>query len=187
MKWTGHATRWVVGALAFALAAAASAAPDFGMAPPDYLGKTPDGEEVRISDRRGKVVMVSFWASWCGYCRRQFPMLDTFQTRVGRDRLEVILVNFKESARDYRAVRRDLKNSPVTWTHDADGAISDAYGVSAVPRLFVIDKHGELAYTQSGYSDDMLPELVDVVNELLAEPGPDVAAPAAQAVGAGGG
>lgn len=108
-------------------------------------------------------------------------MLDTFQTRVGRDRLEVILVNFKESARDYRAVRRDLKRSPVTWTHDADGVISDAYGVRAVPRLFVIDKSGELAYTQSGYSDEMLPELVDVVNELLAEPGPGDIAPVPEA------
>src|SRR5690606_29016589 len=161
-----------VAALMCVAAAGAQATPALGEAPPDYLGKTPDGEEVRISERRGKVVMVSFWASWCGYCRRQFPMLDTFQTRVGRDRLEVILVNFKESARDYRAVRRDLKRSPVTWTHDTDGVISDAYGVRAVPRLFVIDKSGELAYTQSGYSDEMLPELVDVVNELLAAPGP---------------
>ena len=126
-----------VAALMCVAAAGAQATPALGEAPPDYLGKTPDGEEVRISERRGKVVMVSFWASWCGYCRRQFPMLDTFQTRVGRDRLEVILVNFKESARDYRAVRRDLKRSPVTWTHDTDGVISDAYGVRAVPRLFV--------------------------------------------------
>jgi len=187
MQWTGRTARCVAGVLAFVLAAAASAAPEVGVAPPDYLGKTPDGEEVRISDRRGKVVMVSFWASWCGYCRRQFPMLDTFQTRVGRDRLEVILVNFKESARDYRAVRRDLKRSPVTWTHDADGVISDAYGVEAVPRLFVIDKHGELAFMQPGYSDEMLPQLVDVVNELLAEPGPDPAAAAAQAEVAGEG
>src|SRR5690606_1921532 len=129
-----------------------------------YLGKTPDGEEVRISDRRGKVLMVSFWASWCGFCRRQFPVLDTFQRKVGQDRLEVILVNFKESARDYRAVRRDLRQSPVTWTHDGDGAISDAFGVRAVPRLFLIDKHGELAMVQAGYSDDFLPGLVDAVN-----------------------
>ena len=170
-----------VAALMCVAAAGAQATPALGEAPPDYLGKTPDGEEVRISERRGKVVMVSFWASWCGYCRRQFPMLDTFQTRVGRDRLEVILVNFKESARDYRAVRRDLKRSPVTWTHDADGVISDAYDVRAVPRLFVIDKSGELAYTLSGYSDEMLPELVDVVNELLAEPGPGDTAPAPEA------
>ena len=173
---------WALAALAcVAVGVAAAVGPDVGEVPPDYLGRTPDGQEVRLSERRGKVVMVSFWASWCGYCRRQFPVLDTFQRKVGPDRLEVILVNFQESARDYRAVRRQLKGSPVTWTHDADGEISDLFGVKAVPRLFLIDKHGEVALLYSGWGGDELPELVDAVNELLAEPGPDevAAAPAA--------
>ena len=128
--------------------------------------------------------MVSFWASWCGFCRRQFPVLDTFQRTVDRDRLEVILVNSRESTRDYRAVRRELRRSPVTWTHDGDGAISDTWDVHAVPRLFVIDKHGELAYMQAGYSEQHLAELVEVVNGLLAEPGPDGPQPAPVEAGA---
>lgn len=52
-----------VAALMCVAAAGVQATPALGEAPPDYLGKTPDGEEVRISERRGKVVMVSFWAS----------------------------------------------------------------------------------------------------------------------------
>lgn len=175
---------WALAALVCVAAAVAVAAgPDVGEVPPDYLGRTPDGQEVRLSERRGKVVMVSFWASWCGYCRRLFPVLDTFQRKVGPDRLEVILVNFKESARDYRSVRRQLKDSPVTWTHDADGEISEQFGVKAVPRLFLIDKHGELALLLPGWGGDELPELVDAVNELLAEPGPEEVAAAPVAGG----
>jgi len=170
---------WLAAVVMCVAAAATHAAPEVGDAPPDYLGKTPDGEEVRISDRRGKVVLVSFWASWCGYCRQQFPVLDTFQRHVGRDRLEVIVVNFKEPLRDYRQVLRQARSSPVTWTHDRDGAISDAYGVNAVPRLFVIDKYGGLALTRAGYSEEQLPALIDTVNELLAESGPGDVAPAA--------
>lgn len=187
MGSNGRAAQWVVGVVAFALAAAAAAAPEVGEPPPDYLGKTPDGEEVRISDRRGKVVLVSFWASWCGYCRKQFPVLDTFQRSVDRDRLEVIVVNFQEPVRDYRRVLRQARSSPVTWTHDADGAISDAYGVNAVPRLFVIDKYGEVALARAGYSEEQLPALIDAINELLAESGPDDASPAplSEAAGAG--
>lgn len=172
MHVRGRTARWPVAMMAIVFAAATAAAPRVGEAPPDYLGSTPDGRQVRISELRGKVVMVSFWASWCGYCRRQFPVLDGFQRRVGRDDLEVVVVNFKEPARDYRQVVRQLRKSVVTWTHDADGAISDAYGVNAVPRLFVIDRWGDLALVRGGYSQEQLPALVEAVNGLLAESGP---------------
>ena len=88
---------------------------------------------------------VSFWASWCGYCRRQFALLDHLQGAAGAERLRVVVVNFKEPASDYRRVRRALRTSPVTWTHDRDGALSDAFGVESVPYLFVFDKAGNLA------------------------------------------
>jgi thiol-disulfide isomerase/thioredoxin len=123
---------WPGLALALALAATAYAAPAIGDHPPDLLGKTPKGEEVRISERRGKVVVVSFWASWCGYCRKQLPVLETLQQAAGRERMEVVVVNFKESPQTYRALVRDLRKLTVTLTHDRDGAISDAYGVNAV-------------------------------------------------------
>ncbi|MGY0634710.1 TlpA family protein disulfide reductase [Luteimonas sp. A478] len=170
---------WALAVLLCVVAAAAYAAPEVGTVPPDYLGKTPGGEEVRISERRGKVVLVSFWASWCGYCRKQFPMLDTFQRSVDRDRLEVIVVNYKEPVRDFRRAVRQARSSPVTWTHDYDGSISEAFGVNAVPRLFVIDKYGELALTRAGYSEERLPALIDAINELLAEKGPQDPSPTA--------
>jgi len=148
----------------------AQASPAVGDVPPDSLGTTPKGKEVRISDRRGKVVVVAFWASWCGYCRKQLPVLEAIQTAAGRDRLEVVLVNFKEPPQTYREIVRKLRGASLTLTHDRNGSISDAYTVDAVPRLFVIDKAGRLAWMHAGYSEASLPKIGAALDRLLAEP-----------------
>lgn len=166
---------WRAGALLASclLAGLAQAAPEVGKpSPVDLLGKTPDGEEVRISAHRGKAMVVSFWASWCGYCRKQFPLLDNVQVQAGRDELRVVVVNFKEPTADYRAVRRALRESSVTWTHDRDGALSDAFGVEAVPHMFIFDRNGNLAAIRNGYSEEGAVRTIEILNEVLAQPAP---------------
>ncbi|MHC9084308.1 TlpA family protein disulfide reductase [Luteimonas sp. RIT-PG2_3] len=170
--------------LLFAIAGMAHAEPEIGDAPPDLLGTSSQGEEVRVSALRGNVVIVSFWASWCGYCRKLLPVLENFQQQVGRHSLDVVVVNFQEPLRTYRALRRGFKDLSVTLTHDADGAISDAYGVTAVPVVYIIDRAGELAYVHRGYSEASLPRLIEVVNEMLAEPRPPAATGAVSLPGA---
>lgn len=156
------------------------AAPVVGEPPPvDLIGTTPEGEQIRISEHRGKVMVVSFWASWCGYCRRQFALLDHLQGAAGAERLRVVVVNFKEPASDYRRVRRALRTSPVTWTHDRDGALSDAFGVESVPYLFVFDKAGNLAGRRNGYSDASAADTIELINALMRDPDPAVAVPGA--------
>lgn len=174
--------------IAFALVATAGpvhAAPAVGEAPPDWLGKTPKGEEIRISERRGKVVLVSFWASWCGFCKQQLPVLEALQQAAGRERMEVVVVNFQEPPRTYRDIVRKLRGLTVTLTHDRDGAISEAYGVTSVPRLFMVDKAGRLGWTYSGHSEAAIPKIEAAANRLLAEPWPlEEIAPVAAAAAA---
>ncbi len=153
-------------------AGSAHAAPAVGEAPPDWLGKTPRGEDVRISERRGKVVVVSFWALWCGYCRRQLPILEALQQAAGRERLEVVVINYKEPPRAWREIVPKLKGLTVTMTHDRDGAISEAYAVNAVPRLFMLDKAGRLAWTYNGHFDSSIHKIEAAANRLLSEPWP---------------
>lgn len=141
-----------------------------GPAPADLLGTTPEGEAIRISEHRGKVVVVSFWASWCGYCRKQFPFLDHLQTTVGSDDLRVVVVNFQEPAHEYRSIRRTLRKSSVTWTHDRDGALSDAFGVSSVPNMFIFDRDGNLAGIRRGYSDEGVETTARIITEALLRP-----------------
>lgn len=163
-----NVVRWLA-ACVLLLGGAVQAAPKVGEVPPDLLGKTTQGEEVRLSDRRGKVVMVGFWASWCPYCRKQFPMLESFQRQAGKEQLDVVVVNFQEPPATFRQLVRKLKDIPVTWAHDRNGDISEAYGVRSVPYLFVVDKRGNLAHVARGYSEDSAAALAEVVNRLMAE------------------
>lgn len=160
--------RWWLAALALMAAGMAQATPGVGQVAPDWLGKTPQGEDVRISDRRGKVVVVSFWASWCGFCRSQLPVLEALQQAVGREHLEVVVVNYQEPPRTYRELVRKFRGLTVTLTHDRDGAISQAYGVTAVPRIVMVDKAGRVGWTHSGHSEAAIPKIEAAVNRLLA-------------------
>lgn len=164
--------QWAAGLL-LCVAGLAQAAPVIGEpSPVDLVGTTPDGEQIRISEHRGKVVVVSFWASWCGFCRRQFPLLDHLQKEAGREQLRVVVVNYQEPASDYRRVRRSLRKATVTWTHDADGALSDVFGVRSVPYMLIFDKAGELAAVRRGYSQEIAIGTIEIINKLMARPDP---------------
>lgn len=143
-----------------------------GDVPPDFVGVDPEGNEIRISDSRGKVVALVFWASWCGRCRAELPLLEKLQVGMGREHLHVIGVNFKESTRDYRRLRRALKYT-MTMTHDPDGVIGEAYNVNGIPHLVLIDRAGRIAYINVGFDSERTPpELVQQFNELLNEKPP---------------
>lgn len=151
--------------LAFAPAFAASPRP--GDVPPDELGPNRAGEPVTVSQNRGKVVIVTFWASWCGPCRRELPVLGKLQEVVGRDQLEVIAVNLKEPRSDFISVIRQNPKLKLTYVHDAKGEAAGRYGVESVPHMFVIDQEGSVAHVHRGYSADMLEGFVQEIMELL--------------------
>jgi len=115
-------------------------------------------------------MVVTFWASWCGYCRKELPMLAGLQDAAGKDRLEVVAVNFQDDRDVYRGLLRKLKDIQLTMTHDATGRIGDAYGVKGIPHLLVIGKNGKVAFKASGYGEESLQEILDAVNGELARP-----------------
>jgi thiol-disulfide isomerase/thioredoxin len=141
--------------------------PRSGDVPPDALGKDREGNEQTVSQHRGKVVIVTFWASWCGPCRRELPVLGQFQRAVGKDALEVIAINVKEPRRDYLGVIRANKDLGLTWVHDSSGATSARYGVNALPNMFIIDREGKVAHVHRGYSEESLPVFIRAISDLL--------------------
>jgi thiol-disulfide isomerase/thioredoxin len=141
-----------------------------GDVPPDSLGRTPNGDEVLVTDQRGKVVVVTFWASWCGYCRQELPVLAGLQEAAGKDRMTVVAINYKDDRKVYRALARALKDVQLTMTHDLNGTIGKAYGVESIPRLLMIDREGKVAYVSVGYGEHSLDRIVDAANKLLAQP-----------------
>ena len=139
-----------------------------GGAPPDDLGKSKDGK-VSVSQFHGRVVVVTFWASWCGPCRRELPVLDALK-QVAGDRAEVVAVNVKDSVQDYNAIKRQLKGTQIIFTHDAYGRIADSYKVESFPNLYVIDQSGKIASVHIGFGEDSLQSIVDDINKLLVKP-----------------
>jgi thiol-disulfide isomerase/thioredoxin len=143
--------------------------PEPGEIPPDELGHSVSGDDITISSHKGKVVIVTFWASWCGPCRQELPVLGKLQKAVGREHLEVIAINFKEEPREFRNVLRANRDIALTYVHDRYGAISDRYGVTSLPNMFIIDRDGRIAHVHRGYSPQMLEGFVNEMLELLPE------------------
>jgi thiol-disulfide isomerase/thioredoxin len=141
-----------------------------GDVPPPLLGKLHGSDTlVDLREYRGKVVIVTFWASWCGPCRKELPVLAHFQKTVGNDALEVIAVNFKEPRSDFISVVRANRKLALNYVHDSKGVASDEYGVNSLPNMFVIDRDGTIAYAHRGYSEAMLPGLINEIVGLLPE------------------
>lgn len=139
-----------------------------GDIPPNYIGKDVDGEKVNLEDNKGKVVIVSFWASWCAPCLKELPLLDNIQSKLGKDKVKVIAVNFKENNKQYRNIKKKLSYLQLTLTHDKRGSIGKKFGVEGIPHLFIIGKDGKLVYQSIGYGDGTLDKIVDALNEEFA-------------------
>ncbi|WP_017355363.1 TlpA disulfide reductase family protein [Stenotrophomonas sp.] len=155
--------------LAISLGASAATAepPKAGDLPPQLLGKDRQGEPVDLAAHRGKVVIVTFWASWCGPCRKELPVLGQLQDIVGTDALQVFAVNVKEPRADFLAIARGRKSPPLTWIHDSRGLVSDQYGIEALPHMFILDHDGRVAHVHRGYSEQALPKILEEITALL--------------------
>ena len=128
---------------------------------PDFLLETPEGELVRLSDFRGKPVIVNFWASWCGPCRSEMPEFQSrYQELEGE--LVIVAVNVDDSLKGATSFRDEFGLTfPVVI--DRTGEVKDAYGVgNGLPKSYFIDAQGVLRTKVTG---EVLPERL---NEELA-------------------
>ena len=115
-----------------------------GATAPDFaLAKLSGDGTVRLSDYRGKPVVVNFWASWCHPCRKEFPLLADARTKYKDDGLQIIGVSFRDIPSDSRGFVKDQK-AKWTFARDDRGAVAKDYGVRAVPQTFFIDADGTI-------------------------------------------
>jgi thiol-disulfide isomerase/thioredoxin len=135
--------------------------------PPNYLGIDTDGNIVNIEDNKGKILIISFWASWCSPCIKELPILENIQNKIGIDKVKVVAINFKENRRQYRKIKEKLSSLALTLTHDKRGIIGKKFGVVAIPNLFIIDKEGKLVFHNVGYNNSSIDKIVKVLNEQL--------------------
>jgi thiol-disulfide isomerase/thioredoxin len=121
---------------------------------------------LKLTDYRDKIVIVSFWASWCAPCRKEMTVLARIQQVATRDKVVVFAVNWKESPDRFREIRHALNGVDLALVSDPSGALGDKCDVDAIPHMVIIGRDGKIAAIFVGYGEDEIPILVKKINEL---------------------
>jgi peroxiredoxin len=161
----------IAAALLAATAAAgrASAADTVGRPAPGFTlplrgGTAPLG----LEKLRGQVVMVNFWASWCGPCREEFPLLDQMYKKYKALGFTMLGVNVEPESKDAEGF---IAKTPVTFpiVFDKDSTVSKLYHVEGMPSTVLIDRSGVLRWVHRGYKPGDENEYLDHLRALLRE------------------
>jgi peroxiredoxin len=163
---------------------AAGASPAVGAIAPDFTAKNlVTGEKVRLSSEQGKLVFLTFWASWCPPCRQELPILENVQRKLGKDKIMVYAVSFRDREESLYQIRKlaKAKDWQISLLEDANGRIADHYGIEAIPHLFIIGRDGKILAVHTGYGKGSIDELVADINAALkgADEAPEANKPAA--------
>jgi peroxiredoxin len=159
MRWT----RWLAAILmSFSLAAVASDSR------PDFTLKAFDGSNVRLAEYRGDVVLVNFWASWCGPCLQEMPELEDLYQRYRDLGVTILAINVEEDDSEARrfAAERQLSFPLLA---DGDNTVTKLLGVDAMPTTLLIDKDGELRYRHRGYKPGYEDKYEEQIRSLMRE------------------
>lgn len=124
--------------------------------------------DISLQQLKGQVVMLNFWASWCGPCRQEMPLLDQMHKRYSSLGFTLLGVNVEANTQD---AERWLKDTPVSFPvlFDRDSKVSALYGVDAMPSTVFIDRKGNVRYLHRGYKPGDEGEYLDQIRALLKE------------------
>jgi peroxiredoxin len=135
-------------------------------AAPDFTLRTMNGPNMRLAEQRGRVVMVNFWATWCGPCRQEMPQLDRLYQKYKSSGFVLLGVNVDEDVLKATDVAAKLGVSfPVLL--DTDKAVSKLYDLSTMPSTVLIDRDGKVRYVHRGYLTGYEDNYDKQIRELL--------------------
>lgn len=154
------------------LLAALIAAPALAVAPsgpaPGFQLASMAGPTVNLEQFKGQVVMINFWASWCGPCRQEMPILEKLHAKYKPMGFTMIGVNVEP---DSQLAVNWLKETPVTFPilFDTKGDVSKLYKVNSMPSTVIVDRKGNLRWLHRGYKPGDENEYLDQIRALVRE------------------
>jgi peroxiredoxin len=135
---------------------------------PDFTLKASDGRNLRLREMRGKVVMLNFWATWCGPCRDEMPKLDQLYQQYHKNGFILLGINIDDNPENAAAMARRLGvKFPVLF--DQGKKASKLYKVDAMPSTVIIDRDGNVRYVHRGYRPGYELQYQTEVRALLKE------------------
>ena len=164
-----HSPSVFVAALLFA---STGAALSVGDDPPPIDMPDQHGEKVDLEELRGKVVLVDFWASWCGPCKQEMPVLEALHKKYADQGLVVVGVNIDTSAKKMRSF---LRGAPVSFriVHDPKITIAQRYEPPTMPSSYFIGRDGKLRYVHQGFRKEDAEGIEAKVKSLLEQEPPE--------------
>jgi cytochrome c biogenesis protein CcmG/thiol:disulfide interchange protein DsbE len=137
-------------------------------AAPDFTLRDISGREVSLSDFRGKVVLLDFWATWCPPCLMAIPHLNSLQEEYSADGFEILGINLDQTdARSLSRFTETMKISYAVLIGTPD--VASKYGVNPIPTTFLIDRQGRLRSKAVGFSQALHEKTVSEIESLLKE------------------
>ena len=147
-------------------AVAAVVGPDHNA--PDFTLRTLDGPNLRLQEQRGRVVLVNFWATWCGPCRLEMPHLNRLYEKYRAAGFTLLGVNIDEDARNAAGLSAKLGlKFPVLL--DTDKKVSRLYDLGTMPSTVLIDRDGRVRFVHLGYKDGYETIYEKQIRDLLKE------------------
>jgi thiol-disulfide isomerase/thioredoxin len=164
-KFATRTAAVIVAALLTGLASAAGPAP----APaPAFTLPSRAGQSVALESLKGKVVMLNFWASWCGPCRQEMPLLEQMHKRYSKQGFALLGVNVDAETGDAeKLLKKIVVSFPILF--DTENKVSQLYNVNAMPSSVFIDRKGNVRALHRGYKAGDESEYLDQIRALLKE------------------
>ncbi len=138
-----------------------------GQPAPEFSLKQLDGKRFQLKQQRGKILVLDFWASWCGPCMQSMPLLHAALEEFDEKQVQLISINLEEREEQVQELVERLGWSQQVLL-DIDGAVARRYQVTAIPQLFVIDQQGEIAGHVVGGGPKGIEEISRKIRELQA-------------------
>lgn len=158
----------LVASLALGVAAAQQDTASVGEAAPDFVLNSASGSNLRLSEYRGDVVIVAFWASWCGDCRGRLDEIGMLTERYAELGLRTLAVSLDaERSQAQRAAESISVPFPVLF--DEAGDVGELYAADSIPMVALVDRGGMLRDTFTGSGDEVGLEIRERVRDLLRE------------------